>query len=80
VDVNEPFVTVVIGPFGSSERASAISGELTIAGYATRLRRQAEGSYVITLGPYRRSEATRAAGYVKSRFGAGVPVVLSPVP
>ena len=80
VNVNEPFVTVVIGPVGSSDRASAITGELTIAGYAARLRRQAAGSYVITLGPYRQSEAARAAGYVRSRFGASIPVALSPVP
>src|SRR3990170_2633539 len=62
VNVNEPFVTVVIGPFGSSDRASAITGELTIAGYAARLRREGAGGYVIQLGPYRPSEAARAAG------------------
>lgn len=80
VNVNEPFVTVVIGPFGSSERASAVTGELTISGYAARVRRQGEGSYLITLGPYRKSEAERAAAFVKSRFGANVPVALSPTP
>jgi cell division septation protein DedD len=80
VDVNEPFVTVVIGPFGTNERAAAITGELTIAGYAARLRRQGEGSYVITLGPYRKSEAERAAGFVKSRFGQNVPVSLTAAP
>jgi len=80
LNVNEPFVTVVIGPFGSSERASAVTGELTISGYAARVRRQGEGSYLITLGPYRKSEAERAAAFVKSRFGANVPVALSPVP
>ena len=80
LNVNEPFVTVVIGPFGSSERASAVTGELTISGYAARVRRQGEGSYLITLGPYRKSEAERAAAFVKSRFGANVPVALSPTP
>ena len=80
VNVNEPFVTVVIGPVASSDQASAITGELTIAGYAARLRRQAAGSYVITLGPYRQSEAARAAGFVRSRFGQNVPVSLTPAP
>jgi hypothetical protein len=72
-------VTVVIGPVASSDQASAITGELTLAGYAARLRRQGAGSYVITLGPYRQSEAARAAGYVRSRFGQ-VAVSLTPAP
>lgn len=80
MNVNEPFVTVVIGPVASSEQASAITGELTIAGYSARLRRQSAGSYMITLGPYRQSEAARAAGYVRNRFGQNVQVSLTPVP
>lgn len=79
VNVNEPFVAVAVGPIASGEQASAITADLTIAGFAARVQRQEAGGYVITLGPYRESEARRAAAYVTSRFGQGLPVVLTPV-
>lgn len=79
MNVNEPFFVVAVGPIASGDQASAITAELTIAGFAARVRRQEAGDYVITLGPYRESEARRAAVYVKSRFGQGLPVALTPV-
>ncbi len=78
VNVNEPFFVVAVGPIASGERASAITAELTIAGFAARVRQQEAGGYVITLGPYRESEARRAAAYVRSRFGQALPVTLTP--
>ncbi len=78
VNVNEPFFVVAVGPIASGERASAIIAELTVAGFSARASRQDGGSYLITLGPYRESEAKRAAAYVKSRFGEALPVVLTP--
>lgn len=61
LNVNEPFFVVAVGPIASGDQASAITAELTIAGFAARVQRQEAGGYVITLGPYRESEARRAA-------------------
>jgi cell division protein FtsN len=80
LDANEPFFTVAVGPISSGDLASTISAELTIAGFSARVQRQGVGSYLITLGPYRQSEARRAADYVRSRFGRDVPIALAPAP
>jgi len=79
VNPAEPFLTVTIGPISSGERASQIAAELTIAGFSARVQRREGGEFVITLGPYRESEARRAANHVRARFG-DVPVALLPAP
>jgi len=68
---------VTLGPIASGERASQIAAELTVAGFSARVQRREEGGYQITLGPYRESEARRAANHVRVRF-ADVPVALVP--
>ncbi len=77
VDVNEPFVTITVGPISSGAQASSITTELTVAGYVARIRRGG-ADYFITLGPYRRSVAERIATRIRSRFGQGVAVSLNP--
>jgi len=79
VNPAEPFLTVTIGPITSGERASQIAAELTIAGFSARVQRREGGGYLITLGPYRESEAKRAASYVRAQHG-DVPVALLPAP
>lgn len=76
---DEPFFTVAVGPIASGERASAIGAELTVAGFAARVQRQGAGSYIIIVGPYRQSEARRAADHVRATFGQSVPIALAPV-
>ncbi|HEU5299608.1 MAG TPA: hypothetical protein VFW08_08950, partial [bacterium] len=80
LDPTEPFLTVTVGPIASGERASLIAADLTVAGFSARAQRQSGGAYIILLGPYRVSEARRAANYVRSRFGQEAPVALMPVP
>ena len=80
LDPAEPFFTVAIGPISSGDQAATISGELTVAGYSPRVQRQGAGSFVITLGPYRQSEANRAVEYIRSRFGRNLPVAMTAAP
>ena len=77
VDMNEPFVTITIGPIASGAQASSVATELTVAGYVARMRR-AGTDYFITLGPYRRSVAERITFRIRARFGQSAPVSLNP--
>jgi hypothetical protein len=77
VDMNEPFVTITVGPIASGVRASSITSELTVAGYVARMRRGG-AAYLITMGPYRRSVAERIASRIRARFGQGVTVSFGP--
>ncbi len=81
LDVNEPFFVITIGPISDANRASEISADLTVAGYAARVSRPAGGSnYFITLGPYRQSVVDAIVKTIKARFGAGLPVAVTPAP
>lgn len=79
LDVNEPFVLIVIGPIAEATRASEIAADLTVAGYAARVSRRESGAHFITLGPYRRSTAEGIVRTVRARLG-GLPVALTPAP
>ena len=81
LDVNEPFFVITIGPISDANRASEISADLTVAGYAARVNRPAGGSnYFITLGPYRQSVVDAIVKTIRARFGAGLPVAVTPAP
>lgn len=77
VDMNEPFVTITIGPIASRTQASNIATDLTVAGYVARMR-WSGAEYQITLGPYRRSIAEKIASRIRSRVRQGIPVSLNP--
>jgi hypothetical protein len=77
VDMNEPFVTITVGPIASEAQASSITTELTVAGYVARMR-WSGAEYHITLGPYRRSVAERIASRIRLRVKQGIPVSLNP--
>jgi hypothetical protein len=77
VDMNEPFVTITVGPIASAAQASNITTELTVAGYVARMR-WSGAEYHITLGPYRRSVAERIASRIRLRVKQGIPVSLNP--
>jgi hypothetical protein len=77
VDMNEPFVTITVGPIASAAQASSITTELTVAGYVARMR-WSGAEYHITLGPYRRSVAERIASRIRLRVKQGIPVSLTP--
>jgi outer membrane biosynthesis protein TonB len=77
IDMNEPFVTITIGPIDSGAQASSITTDLTVAGYVARMRREG-ARYFITLGPYRQTAAERIASRIRARFGQGAPVSLNP--
>lgn len=81
LDENEPFFLIQIGPVYDPNRASEIAAELTVSGYAARVSRPGGGSfYFITLGPYRRSAVEAIVNNIRRRFGAGTPIVVTPVP
>ena len=81
LDVNEPFFLIQIGPISDANRASEIAADLTVAGYAARVSRPGGGSsYFITLGPYRRSVVDTIVKTIRGRFGAGLPVAVTPAP
>lgn len=80
LDPTEPFLILTVGPVDSAERAAMIAAELTMEGFSARAQRHGGGRYVIVVGPYRATQANRAAAYVRSRFGRQAPVTLSPVP
>lgn len=81
LDVNEPFFLIQIGPISDANRASEIAADLTIGGYAARVSRPAGGSnYLITLGPYRQSVVDSIVKTIRARFGAGLPVAVTPAP
>lgn len=81
LDVNEAFFIVLIGPIYDATRASEIAAELTLAGYAAKVSRPAGGSsYMITLGPYRRSVVDAIVKTITARYGRALPVAVSPVP
>jgi len=80
-DEREPFFLIQVGPIFNADRAAEIAAELTLAGYAARVSRPVGGnSYVVTLGPYRRSVAEAVVKSIRARYGAALPVALSPVP
>jgi len=80
LDANEPFQIVRVGPIDTASRAAEVAADLTIAGYAARVSRS-EGSstYVITLGPYRRSVTETIVRFLASRF-PGLAVSVQPAP
>jgi cell division protein FtsN len=81
LDVNEPFFLIQIGPISDANRASEIAADLTVAGYAARVSRPGGGSnHFITLGPYRRSVVDTIVKTIRARFGAGLPVAVTPAP
>lgn len=81
LDVNEPFFLIQIGPLSDANRAAEIAADLTVAGYSARVSRPGGGtSYFITLGPYRRSVVDAIVKSIRSRFGSGLPVAVTPAP
>ena len=81
LDVNEPFFVITIGPISDANRASEIAADLTVAGYAARVSRPGGGSsYFIILGPYRQSVVDTIVKTIRARFGAGLPVAVTPAP
>jgi cell division septation protein DedD len=81
LDESEPFFLIQIGPVYDANRTSEIAAELTVSGYAARVSRPGGGSfYFITLGPYRRSAVEAIVNSIRRRFGAGLPVAVTPAP
>jgi cell division protein FtsN len=81
LDENEPFFLIQIGPIYDATRASEIAADLTVSGYAARVSRPGGGSfYFITLGPYRRSALEPIVNRIRRRFGAGLPLSVTPAP
>ncbi|MGH2453895.1 MAG: SPOR domain-containing protein [bacterium] len=80
LDANEPFQIVRVGPIDTASRAAEVAADLTIAGYAARVSRS-EGSstYVVTLGPYRRSVTETIVRFLRSRF-PGLAISVQPAP
>ncbi len=80
LDVNEPFLIIRVGPISTAARASEVAAELTISGYAPQVSRvEGTSTYLVTLGPYRRSVVEAIVKLVRSRFpGVSVSVVAAP--